>query len=590
MVDVRDDREVADVGLIHVVVSGAARRGPEPLMVRIHRPRYKGGEPVLNPSSGCERVFTVDEQSVPDDHPHMRWRALSLWLICVSLLWCSSARAASGSVEDIPVDSWIYDAVFELSSRGHFPQSLLHTRPLTRAEVADALSTGEPEDAGAGIWWERLRREFQRELSATDSAHYASGDRLHLGAGPTARLSYREKFPEKGRAGFDVVGAVQGGHKVGVRWRVRFDTDGRRDSQFHGEHWKEHFTAAVDQAVAVARVGRLHAAFGREYWRWGRSPHDAMLVSDHSPAFDGLRLTWRARRWSFAFHATALDPMLVFSTGYPDGQGPAGLANRYLVAHRLDWRPRHNLELAVSEVMVFGGINRPWELNYLNPFLPYYWEQLNNDVNDNPLWNLEVSWRPRGGLEVYGEWMIDDFQIDFHSEPHQIGVLGGLAWTPPGLSGRLFLNAEYQRINTFTYGQGRPWNWYFHHRDFRGEVIGIGSDLGTDADRLTVRPRWHLSKAIDLTGRVEYVRRGEDRLDRPQFSGVPKNVPFPSGTVERDFQSAVGAHLQWGGSLLIDLECGYHTVENAGHRLDAERSGGFVSLRLTGLWWRTVLL
>ncbi|MBI5867509.1 MAG: hypothetical protein HZB43_04345 [candidate division Zixibacteria bacterium] len=277
------------------------------------------------------------------------------------------------------------------------------------------------------------------------------------------------------------------------------------------------------------------------------------------------------------FHATALDRMMT----------EQGLANRYLVAHRLDWRPRANLELAVSEVMVFGGVGRPWEWNYLNPLLPYYWEQLNNKVNDNPLWNLEFSWRPRTGIELYGEFMADDFQIDFHSEPQQIGFSAGLAWS--GLaSGRLFVNMEYERVNTFVYGQDYPHNRYMHFTDFlSGRPVGIGSNLGTDADLLTFRPRWHQSALLDLIGVIEVVRNGEDRIEHPQQTPEPKGVKFPSGVVQRRFTAGVGAHVQKGGNLVLDFSTGYQRITNAGNLEGQNQSGPFVQAKLTTLIWKT---
>jgi hypothetical protein len=264
----------------------------------------------------------------------------------------------------------------------------------------------------------------------------------------------------------------------------------------------------------------------------------------------------------------------------------AGTANRYLIGHRFNWRLRQNLEIALSEVILFGGVNRPWALNYLNPFLPYYWEQLNNDTNDNPLWNLELSWRPWDRVEFYGEWMIDDFQIDFTSEPHQIGVLAGTAWTPIH-DGRLFVNAEYQRINTFVYGQVRPWNRYFHQRTSGGSLIGIGSNLGPDADRITIRPVWHHSERVDLRGLFEIVRHGADRIDSTQSGTVPKGVPFPSGTVERRTTLAAGPHVQLGGSVILDILAGYERVTNVDNMPGRDQEGALFRLRLTALVWRT---
>ncbi|MBI3871582.1 MAG: hypothetical protein HY304_00710 [candidate division Zixibacteria bacterium] len=507
------------------------------------------------------------------------------------VLPCATSAAAGGNrTEDIPLGSWVYDAVFELSTQGHFETLLLHTRPYTRGEVTDAVRfmAGHSNSLSAGehILLSRLQSEFAEELADTESHRVTPRDQtVRLGGGPTAHIDQFHEGYAKNRIGFDASGSFTAANRVTARMRLRVDSDGRQDSQFHGEYWREKFTAWVDQAVLTGQLGRFHAAFGREFWRWGPSSVDALLISDHSPPFDGLRLTYRAHNWSFGFMTTMLDPL---GTDPTDPEEPVGIANRYLAGHLIDWRPRRNLELAISEVVVYGGVNRPWALNYLNPILPYYWEQLNNnDVNDNPLWNLEFSWRPLRHLEIYGEWMIDDFQIDFTSEPQQIGVLGGVSWSPRALDGRLFLNGEYERINTFVYGQGRSWNRYVHDRNLHGDVIGIGSDLGTDADRLTFRPRCHVSPQIDLSGLAESVRRGWDRIDRPQTSSVPKGVPFPSGIVERQWTLGLGLHGQKGGHIIIDVQGGYQKTQNVGHAMGVDRRGGYFQLRLACQWWRT---
>ena len=437
---------------------------------------------------------------------------------------------------------------------------------------------------GAAITLDRLEQEFREELApAIPGDHH-----LRLGIGPTMRSDQFRHRLARNRVGLDAVGSFTVSEALTSRVRIRFDSDGRQDSQFHGKYWKENFTAWVEQAVTVLRWKRFTGAFGREYWRWGLSPNDAMLMSGHSPPFDGLRLQYRARNWSYAFHATVLDRMYVSSQDYAGGSGPEGLADRYLVAHRFDWRPRHNLEVAASEVLLFGGFERPWQWNYLNPILPYYWEQLNDNSDDNPLWNFELSWRIVDGLQVYGEWLIDDFQIDFESEPQQIGVLLGSVWIPRALDGRLTLNAEYQRINTFVYGQGRPWNRYFHHRDVNGHVVGIGSNLGTDADRITISPLYHLNSVVDLTAHCDYIRRGENDISDPQESGVPKGVPFPSGIVERDLRIGVGTRLRWQGQIVADAILGYHRLQNVAHVADSEVNGIFFQFKLNALWWKTL--
>lgn len=505
---------------------------------------------------------------------------LAAGLLC--LILSVGTRANGSPAEDVPLDSWVYDAVFELSTQGYFSAMLLHTRPWSRGEIAQSIehviADGETLPSGQQILFDRLRNEFAEELDRSVAAEADGGQYVRLGGGPTARTDQIRQGIARNRAGADIIGSFGIGDVLAVRTRVRFDSDARYDSQFHGEYWKEKFTAWVEQSVLTVQYHKFRGAFGREFWRWGRSPVDAMLISDQSPPFDGLRLTYRAHNWSFSFHATVLDSM---TDDLP------GTTNRYLVGHRLDWRPRHNLELAISEVMVYGGPDRPWAWNYVNPFVPYYWEQLNNSTNDNPLWNLECSWRPRDFLEFYGEWMIDDFQIDFTSEPQQIGVLLGAAWTG-GPGRRAFVNAEYERINTFVYGQSRPYNRYYHDFGLGGIPTGIGSNLGADADRIILRPSYHCTVNCDITGLLEHVRHGADRLYYHQNSGVPKNIPFPSGVVERRTTAGAGVHAQIGGHAIFDCLLGFERVTNIGNTGGYNRDGFLFQARFTGLIWKTL--
>jgi hypothetical protein len=158
---------------------------------------------------------------------------------------------------------------------------------------------------------------------------------------------------------------------------------------------------------------------------------------------------------------------------------------------------------------------------------------------------------------------------------------------PHQLDGRVSVNAEYQRVNTYVYGQGQPWNRYFHHRDINGEVIGIGSNLGTDADRITIIPLYHAHAYVDIVARLDYVRRGENRISDPQESGVPKGVPFPSGIVERDLRVGAGPRIRWRRQIVADAMFGYYRVTNHMHVEDSDLDGLFVQFKLNALWWKS---
>jgi hypothetical protein len=302
-----------------------------------------------------------------------------------------------------------------------------------------------------------------------------------------------------------------------VHIRARVENHGELYSQFDGRKWKSRITGWLDNAALYFCRNGVFGSVGRSYHIWGPEQRDALLISDNSPAFDRIWLGYEHSAFRFDYIIARLDDF---------HQGDSTLV-RYFSAHRLSFRKAGVFELGLSEVALYGGYNRPMEWRYLNPFLPYYWEQYNRGSDDNMFLGLDVAiyWPKRS--RIFGELMIDDFQIDFKSEPHQVGYkLGVDALEPLGLK-RLFTKVSYTRVNTTVYGQNKLQNLYLNY----GEPIGYFG--GNDQDRLLGLLRYHVSQSCDLELEIQYNRRGEGRIEQHQASAVPKGVKFPSGIVEK---------------------------------------------------------
>ena len=462
--------------------------------------------------------------------------------------------------EDIPVESWIYGAVSELAAGQAGPRQLLHTVPYTRAQVADYLAELLPDtarlDPGRRILFRRLWDEFHEEITPnqmSDPKELA----LRAGGSPYLLSRQTEDRTPTNHAGSYVFAALGKPDRWVARTRVRFDSDARDDTRFRGREWKDKLTANMDDASLKFLAGNFEAFWGRGWLKFGRSPSDGLLMSGFSPPFDYGRLRYHRGAFDFMYFIAFLDD-LPTASGRP--------ARRYLAGHRLDIRPWQFLELAATEVIVFGGVDRPLEWYYLNPLVPYYWEQINEDKDDNPLWNLEWSARLARGWEFYGEWLIDDFQIDLKSEPQQLGILVGLhAAAPFGLA-RSYHVLEYSYVNTTVYGQNEEQNRYYYRYNRAGQVIGLGSRYGPDADRLTYRVVYHLSGLLDTFASVERRRKGEHTIDDPQSSMVPHGVPFPSGIVDRRWELTGGLKFQYHHVLFAEITGGWSQRRNEDHR------------------------
>ncbi len=274
--------------------------------------------------------------------------------------------------------------------------------------------------------------------------------------------------------------------------------------------WKKDLWGSTPYAYIKWESRGFYLLMGRQALKWGPSPGVSLLLGDNPPSFDQLQWGFKFGRLRFLSFSTSLDDL--------------GGAHRYLSAHRIELRPKRGLNLGLSEVVVYGGKGRQPELCYLNPLTIYYGEQFNHRKDDNILLGGDLSWYFPGG-RVYGELLVDDFQYDFHSEPQQIGINGGLDLVR---AAGVWLNLEYTRVNNWVYGQNRPWNRY----TYRGKVIGW--EVGPDADQLSATLLYPLGSHLWTRFTLRVRRKGEGRVDKPQNTVVPWPKSFPSGVVEKN--------------------------------------------------------
>lgn len=322
--------------------------------------------------------------------------------------------------------------------------------------------------------------------------------------------------------------------KMQVHVRMRFENHGELYSQFNGRKWKKKFTGWIDNAAMYYYNKGVFASIGRSAIIWGPEQHDALLVSDNAPQFDRVWLGYEHKAVRFDYFITRLD-----NVKYNDS-----LLVRYMSAHRLSFRKKGAFEIGLSELALYGGYNRPIDWRYLNPVTTYYWEQWNRGSDDNIFFGLDFSIFWPHNSRIFGELMIDDFQIDFESEPQQVGFKLGIDMLEPFGFDRLFTKLSFTRVNTTVYGQNQPQNLYLYYDK------PIGYFDGNDQDRLLALTRYHWSQSVDLELEFQYTRKGEGRIEKHERSGVPFQEKFPTGVVEKS--PSIKATALWFGSGLFE--------------------------------------
>ncbi len=506
---------------------------------------------------------------------------IALVLVLLSTSPFSTSRAAL--LENVPLDSWVYDVVEELHCHGHFSSLHTNVRPYTRGEIASLVLELNLSQRGGGLrltesqlWLlHKLNQEFRAELEQLHAGKDGKADRrnrFRYGTSPVAHATLAESDSSYGRLQLRLEAGLQFGHRFVLKDRVVVDTKAEKERRYRGREWKNHLTGVLDEAYANIDLDYLHLLLGRDHLRWGPGRDDVLLVSDRIPPFDMLKAEGKLGSFKFVYFAAMLDRI----------RDPHGdfLARRYLSGHRLNLKLRFGVEMGISEVVLYGGEDRHPEPYYLNPLLPYYGEQHNNSTDDNILWSFDLALNMFRSKEIYFELLVDDFQYDFESEPHQTGFQVGLNWVRPvGWEGS-YLNLEYTKINNWVYGQIRPWNVYTYHG------YGMGSILGPDADRLSYRLLHHLTKDIDVTLLGEYGRKGEGRIEAFPTPAVPESDKFPSGVVESANRHRLILTYQPSAHLKLDLSAGYSRIQNLGNESDKDREAFIFEANLSLNLWK----
>jgi hypothetical protein len=502
--------------------------------------------------------------------------------IALSILMINSASVAT-TLETIPMDSWVYRVVDELHCQGFFLSLHTNVRPYTRGQIASMLleinqgkNGGSTKLTDSQLWLlGKLNQEFRyelQELLRKQEGEAAEDKILRYAVSPVGHFLWAESDSSYARLQTRFEIGLQFGEKFVLKDRAVEDNKASKERTYQGRKWRSGLTGVVDQGYANIDFKYLHLLVGRDHLRWGPGWDDVLLLSDQIPPFDMVKAEAELGSFKLIYFVTVLDKISY--------SGDSLTARRYLSGHRVNIKLRFGVEMGFSEVVLYGGENRNMELYYLNPLLPYYGEQYDYSKDDNILWGFDATLSMFSNKEIYFELMIDDFQDDFSSEPHQIGYQIGLNYVDPFGLDKSYLNLEYTKIRNWVYGQVQPWNLYTYYDR------SMGSVLGPDADRLAVRLLHHMTKNIDLTFSGEIKRKGEGRICAFPFPVVPYPDKFPSGVVEQTNLYKLDFTYQPGARFKLDLSAGYNRIRNPENQDGKRQQAFFFMAKLNLNLWK----
>lgn len=365
---------------------------------------------------------------------------------------------------------------------------------------------------------------------------------------------------------------------VDVFTSVLLDEQKADDPEYTGKKWRG-LAGDVDQAFVSYTRRRVQVIAGRFGGFWG--PRRSLLFGSDQ-MLDGFAYKLKWGRLTVGYRLAQLD-------GVSSEDSESGVSlNRWLAAHRLDVHLTRRIRVGVFETVTFGGEGRSLDLWYLNPIIFFHGQQLNDGSDDNIMLGFDGDIKPLDGVRLYGQVVVDDIQVESSdstdNEPDQLGYrIGGQV---VNLWPSFDLNAEYTRVNNWTFNQQLPRNRYLNDSDPIGDV------LGNDYEQAVVDCSYWLRQDLRLTLTGSWLRQGEGSIDadwtEPWLDESFENE-FPSGVVEVTKSLSLGLSgypfgIDWDEyhfGLFVDIRAGAEWVENARHVNGVDETNPFIQVRLS---------
>ncbi len=493
-------------------------------------------------------------------------------LITILILFILIANIHAQSV-NVPLTHWAYNFLERLEARGFFPSLLLRAKPISRHDLAGLLVQIEKNKNEKKMrlskseleLMDQLKGEFHEELAEHSlpiqkkfyERHFLKWDeddnkfRIDLDFAQRFETYRGERYDSTRRISHTTAGAIiRGNLSHGLAFYLHFKNTLVRGEGIKQENFNPQFGLPVvtsgenafrDDAIAyfIWQMPWFDFEFGRDQAQWGPGFGGSLLLSRFNPPFDLLKIRAQFNR----FYFTSLHGKLTSNIG-----------NKYLAAHRLEFRASNWLCFAGSESVIYG--NRQMEFSYINPIMPYHIAEHHLGDRDNNMMAFEMTLFPVCGLKFYSELLLDDFTLaenPFTYYGNKFAFQTGYFWVNPLGLANLAFRTEYTRIEPYVYTHYEPINVYQNYNQ------SIGHWLGPNSDQLYCETEWLINRELNVKILAERLRHGAGNINTPHKKEDGRHKSFLAGVVETKWRLGFDITDQIMRDFFLTLQ--YHVID-----------------------------
>jgi Capsule assembly protein Wzi len=465
----------------------------------------------------------------------------------------------------IPMDSWMYPALYRLSSLGYIDTAFFSERPWTRLSVAHMLEETEskldanPQDVTARQIYESLMRELLPDLRApeyiaqvgtlyggmlqisgtplTDSFHfgqtfvndygrpYSDGFNMLLGGSARAKV---------GRFSFDFRGEYQHAPEIPAHSLEVQQAIGQRDAipvpNSFDKGAQNNFR--ILSAYAAYYIWGMELSVGKSDMWWGPAQGGAMIYSNNAEPMYTVRIN-RVEPLYIPGFSRIFGPIR-FDNFFGEMEGHSYPKDPWLLGNKISLHPTRDIEFGFSRTVEFAGKDyQPLTFGTFWKALTCICDAYNAgarqfDVGDRR-GQFDFRWRVPGmskNLTIYADSVADD-------DPSPLANLRRSAWRPgfylahiPGAP-KLDLRFEAPYSNT-AHSEGITYTNHAYRDGYTNNGVVIGDWIGRDS---TGYQGW-LNYWIDPRQRIQAEYR-DAKLSNGLWAGGGTQTDFSVKLVKR---------------------------------------------------------
>ena len=149
----------------------------------------------------------------------------------------------------------------------------------------------------------------------------------------------------------------------------------------------------------------LSFQIGRGNENWAAGNNIELALSDNSGIYDYLQLASDYKK-----------VRVKYIHGFLESKDED--INRYITARGIEWTNQKSFIIGLSEIVIYSGENRSFDIGYLNPISSHLEVELNNrlniigDANSNAVWQIHLDYLLNKRFRLSSNFLYDEYVID----------------------------------------------------------------------------------------------------------------------------------------------------------------------------------